>query len=461
MADRPTQPNAIPQAFDSLKAEDESAWFDRVFVSPPNFETIAGPGSVIVFGEQGTGKTALKMALMRRARPPGVEPTHLVVEWHPPRLLADSRPSQAARACVDQALSASALAVLQHLSRWPAAYGRAPLFARDILHWFVRQHVIGTPEFVLSLLEEQGTLEGIDLARRLLTQPAHEVLNAQASESEVMNQLAVAVNRMGLAGIWLIMEGLEPWAEAQDPGLTSMLTGLLSMLALFEVRGLSMKLILPTTLEATLVSCPAVSRLRLHPVLLTWDAVTLKWLVEARLAALAGRDSFALNELCDAPEFADWLTKYGGLVPRGWLELAHTIVRQYLLNHDTRPLTADEWEEAWHNDPPMLRIDIPASRVYLGYFEVKDLKMAQYRLLRYLYLNHTRFCTRSELYYRVHLNMTREPTPEDDDYQEQKNWGGTIDTLIWRLRKAIESDPESPIYIVSDRGRGVQLRHAR
>jgi DNA-binding response OmpR family regulator len=119
-----------------------------------------------------------------------------------------------------------------------------------------------------------------------------------------------------------------------------------------------------------------------------------------------------------------------------------------------------EWIEISRHHPPRLHIDLATDRVFVGYGEVHDLQPGAYKLLRYLYEHRPRTCSRSELYYRAHLGLDHEPrSHEDREWEDPTKWGGIVDTHLWRLRQKIERDPKRPLYIISERGRGVHLEH--
>jgi DNA-binding response OmpR family regulator len=88
---------------------------------------------------------------------------------------------------------------------------------------------------------------------------------------------------------------------------------------------------------------------------------------------------------------------------------------------------------------------------------------AAYNLLRYLYQNRHRPCTRSELYYLAHRRLEGEPASwRDEHWEHPGSWGRIIDTTLWRLREKIEPDPSQPVYVVSNTVGDVncvQLRH--
>ena len=51
--------------FNTLKAENEP-WLGEVFISLPAFERLKENHSVILYGESGNGKTALRLELQRQ-----------------------------------------------------------------------------------------------------------------------------------------------------------------------------------------------------------------------------------------------------------------------------------------------------------------------------------------------------------------------------------------------------------
>ena len=92
MDDVQVLPENTPPAlatFDALRAEDEP-WLADCFVPPSDFSIIAGARSVIVYGEEGSGKTALYQMLLRYLRPAQRPPERLVVEWQSPRFAPDT-----------------------------------------------------------------------------------------------------------------------------------------------------------------------------------------------------------------------------------------------------------------------------------------------------------------------------------------------------------------------------------
>jgi len=44
-------------------------------------------------------------------------------------------------------------------------------------------------------------------------------------------------------------------------------------------------------------------------------------------------------------------------------------------------------------------------------------------------------------------------------YQYPKEYTGILDTIFWRLRQVIEPDPDHPIYLITERNKGMRLNH--
>jgi hypothetical protein len=447
-------------AFDRLQAEHEGGWLADVFIRPPDFDAIAGMRSVIIFGESGAGKTALRLALARQGIRPDGAPVRLVVLWQPELSLLEPSGGHVIQEFLKQALDACALALMRHLGRWPDVCMAAPPWVRDTVGWFVHQYLIGDHAYHLSRMEDEATPQGWQILQELIGSPPRPILPKGAPTPRVIATLATAIHRLGLDSIWVVVDGLEPWVSADVEPLAQAIKALLSTLALFEDPGFAMKLLVPVTIETMLLASGGIMRRRLDVYRLAWEDEQLQAIVERRLALATGRAAFRLVDLCAAPQLIDWLKTYGGGSPRGWLELVGQLAETYIARGMDRPLSMEEWVETYRRHPPRLHMDLATDRIFIGYAEIDDLQPGSYRLIRYLYEQRPRMCSRSELYYRAHLGLDQEPRARDDKgWEEPTAWSGTIDTLLWRLRQRIEPDPKRPLYIYSDRGRGVRLKH--
>jgi hypothetical protein len=458
------------RAFDRLEAEHERDWLMQVFVPPADFEAMASMRSIVVFGAGGAGKTALRIALTRRALGADAGSNPLVVEWRPslptdPALSG----SQALRGFLADSLSACALALLRHLGRRSETFGAAPEWVQETAVWFMHRYLARDHAVLLGKLAEECGPVGIALLRDLLSREPRPVLEPDAPESRVIVELAGLTERLGLAGVWLLVDGLEPWVAVDAEPLTRLLDALFSTLALFEDPGFAMKIVVPNTIEPRLTSNRGIGRRRLDVYRLEYPIELLIAIAERRIAAAAGRMAFHLGELCaeakdakarGSKELIDWLSRCGGHTPRAWLNLIRPLADEYIARSEPRPLTIKECAEIFRRHPPIIRLNLETERVFIGEGELTSLSPTSYKLLRYLYQQRRR-CTRSELYYLVCRGLTMEPrASEDPGWEDPSSWNETFDTILWRLRKQIELDLKTPIYIITDRGKGVRLENA-
>jgi hypothetical protein len=318
----------------------------------------------------------------------------------------------------------------------------------------------GDRELLLNRLTEQATLDSVGLIGDIVRRKPRQVLRPDTSEPRLIAEISNVVQRLGLSGIWVMVDGLENLVELDSDGLSRLLKALFSTLSLFEDSGFSIKVVAPIELESALMASSGVARRRIDIHRLRWNTQQLVAVVERRTAWLLQRP-FQLADLYSKDKVVGWLVRYGGLSPRGWLELMRPLVQTYQERGASRPLTSQEWERILRVDPPRLRIDRMTNRIYVGQGEVRDLQPAAQKLLDYLYKRRDQLCTRSELYYRGLQELPVEPRSiEDAGYQSPIEYEGQINTLLWRLRQALEPFPERPIYVVTERGKGIRLYHA-
>jgi DNA-binding winged helix-turn-helix (wHTH) protein len=283
-------------------------------------------------------------------------------------------------------------------------------------------------------------------------------LFADTPEVKVIAELVHTLHRLGIHGIWVFIDGLESWIDADTDQLGEMLRALLTTLTLFEEPGFVLKLMIPTDIKPAIVNSGGIVRRRLEIYQLEWSSDKLIALLERRLAVVCQRDTCTLSDVCEDESLIDWLDYYGGQFPRGWLELVRTLVETYVARGAKQPLTRAEWLDIQHRHPPRLWLDMATNRVFLGHGEIADIQPGIYKILSYLYEQRPRLCTRSELFYKAYRGLSYEPNTHDDPgWESTKDWGSVIDTLLWRLRKTLEPDPRHPRYIISKRGQGVRL----
>ncbi|MCK6583130.1 MAG: hypothetical protein HUU11_06820 [Anaerolineales bacterium] len=453
-----SSPN-LSRYFGSLRAETEAAWLAQAYLPPRLFGQMVEPRSVLVMGEEGSGKSALELYLKEYVAQQ--TPKLLVVSWRlaiPDGVLPSG---QAAELFISQAMGSLSFAFLKLIACEPATHSNAPVWAKDFMHWFVQAYLHGDRQYHLSRLADGADAEGLAVITRLLTEPSRELFPRDFLPSTILSHLTSAVKAHGLDGIWVFLENLDPLLRISPEPLENFLVNFLSTLDLFEEDTFFFKIVTSSKFEYTLKARGVLTR-RFSVYQLKWSEEELICLTEKRIALAAKRDDLSLSHLCKDPEWMKWLRKYAGHSPRGWLELTRPILDAYLTKR--KPITKHEWLDAYRQSPPPLRLDLETGRVFIGWGEAA-LAGIGYKLLRYLYENRYRPCTKSELYYRAHKGLDYEPRSKDDaNWEDVKGWEGSLDTALYRLRKDVEWDTRdgvAPLYIISERGKGqIRLENA-
>lgn len=443
------------QVFDRLRSEYETGWLSNVYVKPSSYAAMSGMRSIVVFGAEGSGKTALALTLVQEALQQDAA-APLVIDWQPafPDL---SQPQDAlVHAFFNQAMAASALALCRHIGQAPDRLKAAPRWVQTTAAWFVHRYLVDL-DYTLSRLEEEVTPEGMTLLEQIAGQAPANVLSDQATIAQLLAELVRCLQRLGRGGVWVMIAGLDAWVQANESATVRVFKALLSTLALFEEPGFSIKLFAPAQIKAPLLASSGVMRRRLDDFVLDWSSVQLNEMVYRRLGAalLGAGQHVSLQDLCLSPETVQWVEKYGGNSPRGWLELSGKVLDEFLSCGGQQPLTEEQCTALLQRNPPRLRLDLTGDLVFLGYSPVTNIQPAAYRLLKYLYTHPSRRCTRQELYYRGYRGLDHEPRHSTDaGYEVPAAWGGTLETTLSRLRQAIEPDPDEPVYLVTERGKG-------
>lgn len=446
----------LSRYFGSLRAETESAWLAQAYLSPRLFGQMTEPRSILVTGEDGSGKTALELYLKDYAAQK--LPRLLTVSWRPVLPEENLSSGQVAELFISQVMDSLSFAFLQLIGCDPTLYLNAPAWARDFMHWFVQAFLRGDRQYHLSRLTDGATTDGLETVTRLLTVPSRDVFSRDSLPSSILSHLTSAIQTLALEDVWVFVDGLDTLFRVSPERLEKFIANFFSTLDLFEEATFAFKVIVSSELETRLLKTRGVLTRRFSTYQLKWSEDELMRLTEKRIAVSTQRDDLSPSRFCKDPEWINWLKKYAGLSPRGWLELTCPILIAYL--EKGKPLTQAEWLDAYRQSPPLLRLDPEAGRVFLGHGEVPVAGIG-YKLLRYLYENRQRPCTKSELYYRAHQGLNREPrSKEDVGWEDVAVWEGPLDTALYRLRQAVEWDLRNgvaPLYIISERGRG-QIR---
>jgi len=294
----------------------------------------------------------------------------------------------------------------------------------------------------------------VELVTQLLSDKPRSLFS-QFTPASLLPHLTENAVALGLEGIWIFLDGLDALFRSSPDRLEHFLTDFFSTLEYFEDSTFVFKIIVSRELGIRLLKARGVVTRRFKTFSLKWQEDEIKNMIEKRLAFALGNDGITLDQLCEDEAWLSWLKQYASDSPRGWLDLIQPILSAYLKKD--RPLSGSEWLDIYRQSPPPLHMDMDENRVFLGWGEIPITGIGC-NLLRYLYENRHRPCTKSELYYRVHKGLEHEPRGLDDPgWEDVASWEGPLDTAIYRLRQAVEWDYRKdapPIYIISERGRG-------
>lgn len=443
-------------AFTHLSAEYEGEWLSAAYVEPANFSAIATMHSMIIAGESGAGKSALRTILAQRSYD-DAGPRYLAVEWRFTPALEPLHGSQLVRAYVQQMLSACAESLLHIIIQWPWRFTAAPAWARAACLDFI--HSALGPAFERSVTRAARVAAPEAMA---ILQALHEhALLAPIFDqvTDLFTELTEIVRELGMTGVWMLVDRLEPWISADADQTTAAFRTLLETLTLLETPGFALKIFSPPELQARFSGVSGLGRRRLDLLHLTWQADELKEIVNARLRVLLGRADIDVDTLCESPLLLERLQQFGGANPRGWLELARPFAEAALTAPGALPLTAQQCRQLHRQHPPYLHIDLSTNQVFIGERELSDLSPTARRLLRFLY-QQGRIVSRAELYFCGHRNLPAVPEGAELGFDGSEEWTAQLDTALWRLRKQVEPDPRTPLYIITT-PTGVRLQNVR
>jgi hypothetical protein len=460
------------KAFTPLQAEREQEWLHDAFVPPPRFAEMADELSIVVFGESGSGKTALRLAIQRAFTPPEKPDGHLLINWSPPPPGSDAVSSEQAEVYMGHLFDACAQALLLYIGQNPQRYREVKPWAQESMRDFVHHFLKIDLEYAIRRIEEDCIPEGFDLLwQQMPCSSEYRVFTSEMPLPNIINEFSLMLTKLWLKGAWILVDQVESYLDVHQQKVEASLLSILSSLALFEERGFVLKLMLPLELRTIVNQSTVITRRRVETFNLDWrtkdNEKNLVELVKKRLALAAGKSTFDLNDLTKNPSrLLDWLKRFG-CSPRGWLALTRPVYVAWAQKR--QPLSDKALVEVLRNNPPRLKLDIEQSRVYLGEGEVKGLEPGAYRVLEYLYKNRGRVCTRDEIYYYAMEEQDHAPIKGQLGYKHPVVWQGALNTILWRLRNKLRgeheenkdgeenSDAALPEYIITLRKRGIQL----
>lgn len=438
-------------AFETLQAEVEP-WLDRCFVPPPHFDAIRGPGSFLVVGGRGSGKTALCEMLLRLSSSSSASIRWLGVRWQPTLLYVEETSRDKA---VESVFQACATALLERLSADPLAFLHIVPSAQDFLLWFLRRYgEWKLARWLAGRGEPSGRAE--TLLKEALSRPPPRIFAESPDPVRVIRLLISALNEMEMWGVHIVVDA--SGVDLQQA--LYLLSPLLDDKAFFRNKRFAFKLVIPEGKEALpLRKGRAVSDGLLDTRWLTWDIGRLREIVTRRLACAVGEEALTLARLYRKPEsLLRWLERVGGTSPREWLNQIRPLVAHYLGQEEKHPVDESTWKRLRRQHPPRFSVDERRGRVIVGEREIsrEDFHPRDYRMLMYLYQHRNRIVSRKELYYIGYLKMEKIPSQREPGYN--KKYRSAVDNAIWGLRRKIEPDPDDPLFLETVRGCGVILR---
>lgn len=449
------------QTFGSLRAEDEP-WLEQCVVPPANLDRLMNNRSVIIFGGIGAGKTTLYKLLKRRNLVHDGTPRRLLVDWRltTPAPEARSDISSVAQQ-VYQLYDLCAMQLAAFLTAFPQRFQEAPDYAQERIGWFIHRYLHNAPTLRLGQLLKQNTA-GAQVLQTLLATPPTEILYPDAAPELVLDELSIALQPLGLEGIWIMVDDIERLAQIDHHALRENLLALLATLPLFERSEFAFKLFIPNRLEADLSSASGVFRRRIDAVRLHWTPLELTRIVEERLRLATGMPDFSLETLCASPKLQPWLEAAGGDSPRHWLDQVHPLIEHYLHRRLTTPIDEKTWKKLRTAVPPKFYLFEEERRIIVGGREITldQIPAKAFDMLTYLYDHGNKIVPKEELYYRAYLGHAAVPLEIDERFEHRDDWEGVIDTTLWRLRCVLEPDPKQPTLLETKRGQGLIL-HVR
>lgn len=438
--------------FNTLKAENEP-WLGDVFVSLPAFERLKEEHSTILYGEAGSGKTALLLELRQQQR--GHVFTAL---WQPePILEAPATGTALAQQAIKQALQACTENLVLE-GDLPRRLGEPARHIASALQWFLQTYLPFEAVFYIQDQTNRLSQDDLQWYLKLLGQPLSSVVKEQTGVKDQLRLLSAILRAAKHERLWLMVDGLERWTSRQmGEQVEASLEAVLSTLVFFDLPGVAFKFFVPASFKSVLHKTSGVERHRAVEVDLVWSAEELQAMLEKRLARALSSQRASLSTLCEGSEFLNWLKEYSGASPRVWQQFTAPLVTEY--QKRGKRLTATQTNEFIRQHPAPLRLHRERREVWLGKKCIPIGSTFEFRVLEYFVINPGKIASLEELYYYAYKELNAVPDKGDPAWTAQTTWRGVMDTLIWRLRQKIELNPKDPLYLVTRHGKGLELLH--
>jgi hypothetical protein len=449
-----TNAQSADSLFSTLKAENEP-WLGDVYVSLPVFERLKEEHSTILYGEAGSGKTAMRLALTRQAG----EKTFTVL-WTPEPILEETATGTIlARQAMKQALRACMEGLILE-ANLPQRLGEPSSHISSALQWFLQNYLPFNAVLYIQDLADHLSQDDMQWYQKLLEQPPPSDIKEQTSSLNNQLRLLLAILRAAkYEQLWLTIDGLERWTTRQArEQVEALLEAVLSTLVFFELKNVAFKFFVPAPLKSILHKTSGTERYRSIEIDLAWLVDTLSAMLEKRLVYALSSKKASLDSLCDGEKFIDWLKEYGGTSPRAWLEFTAPLVMEY--QKRGKRLTSIQTREFILQHPAPLRIHRERREIWLGEKRITSCSTLEFRVLEYLSTRSGKIAPLEELYYYAYKELNTVPDKGDSAWAHPKTWRGAMDNVLLRIRQKIEPDPKYPLYLVTHHGKGVELLHA-
>lgn len=442
----------VASLFSTLKAENEP-WLGEVFVSLPVFERLQEERSTILYGEAGSGKTAIRLELTKQAGQKA-----FTAFWQPePILETQATGTPLAQEAVKQALQACTENLVLE-GNLPRRLGEPAAHIASALQWFLKNYLPFEAAFYIQDQANRLPQDNVQWYLKLLEQSFPGIVKEQSSLKEQLRLMLAVLRAAKYERLWLMVDGLERWTPRQMAGqVEALLEAVLSTLVFFDLPDVAFKLFLPAHLKNTLHKTSGVERHRSGEADLTWSPDTLRKMVENRLACALSSKKVSLASLCDEDQFLNWLKEYGGASPRAWLRFTAPLVVEFQKNG--KRLTPSQTHKFIRQHPAPLRLRPERSEIWLGEKCVANSSALEFRVLEYLVAHPEKLASLEELYYYAYKGLNLPPDKGEPEWAPQETWRGAMDNVLMRIRQKIEPDPKNQIYLVTHHGKGVELLH--
>lgn len=487
--------------FDERVAEKEAKrepYLHTYFISTPYYDEIRQAQTLIVYASRGCGKSAHRIMVARDCRPYNPSSTTLGVEYTSFDDLAEwvkhGRPVTA-RDHIRLILDRATLTLVETLANDVNLAGRLSEKGLQRLRWFcdtfcpvARDQVWFTDRLhaaagaslrydwrifdqayvshqLASVFQDQ--VEHWKPAGRfwlaLADAPPAAIDENSRSPLFLWQSFMRLVRQVGLTDVCVLIDEVDERPPLTDNPdfVADFLTPLLADLDIMEADDTAFKLFLPADLQTELHRRPGVRVDRLPTRSIIWNDESLAELLRQRLVVFSDTRVSDFEELCE-PDCAALLhtnlIKAASGAPRNLIELCDSLIVTHARRQAVQPaepvrplLTWQEWE-AIRNDwkagiqsaagpgIPLLRFDPATGRVRVGAREI----LLTGRML--------------EMFSLLYDNAGE--VVENQDLIDRFDGDAALRRVLSRLRDQVEpKGADEPIYLVTVRGRGVQLNH--